>query len=102
MIRPPPNSTLFPSPPLFRSSLQPLGDPLRHPPHLGLQLLDIGDVAVEGLLGRDRDRLGGRLERTRVDSARPIPQQEADLAREQDRKSTRLNSSHSQISYAVF
>src|SRR2546430_11782825 len=45
------------------------------------------------------EMLNGRLFRDRnlvVDEARPQPQRGA------DRKSTRLNSSHSQISYAVF
>src|SRR5256886_10436602 len=34
--------------------------------------------------------------------SRPVVLEERDVPREQDRKSTRLNSSHSQISYAVF
>src|SRR2546427_4875026 len=33
---------------------------------------------------------------------RPAPRQIADVVKRTDRKSTRLNSSHSQISYAVF
>src|SRR2546430_4437882 len=85
MIRRPPSSPLFPSPPLSRS--RPL------PAELELHLLQVararlhdapsrGGAAGEGHLGDGR-MLGDRLAR-------------------QDRKSTRLNSSHSQISYAVF
>src|SRR2546430_7696409 len=73
MIRRPPRSTLFPYTTLFRSRL------LLHAPlqvhHLGLEVLDrLRDGGA--LLGAEPDVL--------------------------DRKSTRLNSSHSQISYAVF
>src|SRR5688572_32416071 len=79
MIRPPPTSTLFPYTTLFRSD----------GPH---QLIRRVRKAVESLRRTTREighRAGRRVE----------PQ--FDLVR-QDRKSTRLNSSHSQISYAVF
>src|SRR5688572_32731197 len=82
MIRRPPRSTLFPYTTLFRSRRQ-------HPrhdahPHDG---------------GRAAHRSGGLRTRARV-GRHPAP---ARAARERrDRKSTRLNSSHSQISYAVF
>src|SRR5258705_6879868 len=74
MIRRPPRSTLFPYTTLFRSL----------PRHRQRQA-DHEDGAGAGLhqLLRERDR-GRRLERGR------------------DRKSTRLNSSHLGISYAVF
>src|SRR2546427_8909973 len=75
MIRRPPRSTLFPYTTLFRSSLHarpPHGLDCRTPPH--------------GEAGRFRN-CGDRLTYTAFDP---------------DRKSTRLNSSHSQISYAVF
>src|SRR2546427_6070477 len=85
MIRRPPRSTLFPYTTLFRSRRSaecPLeGDEpsLDHGlvarPHV---------VAREARVGAHRSSLGGRCAPTR------------------DRKSTRLNSSHSQISYAVF
>src|SRR2546430_9430904 len=77
MIRPPPRSTLFPYPPLFRSRnarLQSRPRTLHCPPH------------------------GGRL-------SPPLPPTAHLQGRRgviADRKSTRLNSSHSQISYAVF
>src|SRR5688572_32695090 len=73
MIRRPPRSTLFPYTTLFRS---PDGQ-RRGPP------ADAGDA--------QRPRSGRRLAANQPDGR---------LAR--DRKSTRLNSSHSQSSYAVF
>src|SRR2546430_9693897 len=77
MIRRPPRSTLFPYTTLFRSARMDGGG--RHPRR--------GRLAPRGATGRRRRRRGGRAPGRR--SAR-------------DRKSTRLNSSHSQISYAVF
>src|SRR5688572_31033792 len=78
MIRRPPRSTLFPYTTLFRSV------------HVGAH------EAAVGILRRADDRLAADVER-RVDDDRA-----AGAAVEGDRKSTRLNSSHSQISYAVF
>src|SRR2546422_11598913 len=82
MIRRPPRSTLFPYTTLFRSQPGPTGQPdrrVRHsaaadPLHLGRERA--GDAEGYG-------RIGGRDARG-------------------DRKSTRLNSSHGYISYAVF
>src|SRR3712207_7644587 len=93
MIRRPPRSTLFPYTTLFRSvppaqlgvgraPLDPAGGGARLPPH--------------GLRGRRQPFLrpprGGRLgaQAAQLLVVRP------------DRKSTRLNSSHANISYAVF
>src|SRR3712207_7313804 len=92
MIRRPPRSTLFPYTTLFRS----------------VRLVQLGDVDVPALTGgraeRDalqvvRDAQGHadpRLARVRV---QPLGQR---AGRDRDRKSTRLNSSHANISYAVF
>src|SRR5688572_31850454 len=80
MIRRPPRSTLFPYTTLFRSSCAIPPCP-RH-----LCALDSPHEA-EGDLPLVRIHLGEL-------DAHPIAQP--------DRKSTRLNSSHSQISYAVF
>src|SRR2546430_8185974 len=81
MIRRPPRSTLFPYTTLFRSR-------------------QVGRSVDDSPLGRRHDA-GDRRERGRL--ARAVPAEERDgLAGEEDRKSTRLNSSHSQISYAVF
>src|SRR2546427_92535 len=80
MIRRPPRSTLFPYTTLFRSE-QLISDLPKLLPELD------GDAAWERLIrdGRPRPALSALLDHA-----------------EADRKSTRLNSSHSQISYAVF
>src|SRR3712207_8804129 len=80
MIRRPPRSTLFPYTTLFRSELVD-GDRLALDPEVDAA----PPVGVGG--ARTGERLLGR---------RP-PDQVG-----QDRKSTRLNSSHANISYAVF
>src|SRR2546427_2011568 len=87
MIRRPPRSTLFPYTTLFRSHvvLAPQGTRRRRE----------GRRACEvRLVGRDRGSGEGRVARLRA-AAQAVAAME-------DRKSTRLNSSHSQISYAVF
>src|SRR5258708_13530665 len=80
MIRRPPRSTLFPYTTLFRSHeiVHIIVVGAEHP-------LGIGDQAVEA-------RFRVALRRRRIDS----------LIANADRKSTRLNSSHQIISYAVF
>src|SRR5256885_4028078 len=89
MIRPPPRSTLFPSTPLFRSRRR--RRHCRHrkycPPHRGRN-----EAFRRYHAGRERNRLHCSLHE-RFASRRLHPQ---------DRKSTRLNSSHLVISYAVF
>src|SRR2546430_9250259 len=76
IIRRHPRSTLFPYPTLFRSIA---AVHRRRPRHRRVEVaLDLRVQAVEDRLLADEGRLL------------------------QDRKSTRLNSSHSQISYAVF
>src|SRR5690348_18201091 len=81
MIRRPPRSTLFPYTTLFRSAVRD----------------DITGIEPDGLGTRaDRAHLGARHHGRRRGSrprSRPL---------HQDRKSTRLNSSHPSISYAVF
>src|SRR3712207_7041243 len=77
MIRRPPRSTLFPYTTLFRSEPE--------------QLVVAGDR-----LGRRALTQGG-LGRPPGQGAQPGEEQHG-----QDRKSTRLNSSHANISYAVF
>src|SRR2546430_9058197 len=92
MIRRPPRSTLFPYTTLFRSVRE---------------LRDPGDEAVGQ---RRRPRLAtveGRVDAAAVVVvpvvvARDHVARVCWIDRERDRKSTRLNSSHSQISYAVF
>src|SRR5688572_32750749 len=86
MIRRPPRSTLFPYTTLFRSAVR-----------LHALVLPFPDAPGQ---------LAAILEQARQHSERPRADVFVDLARgvadEIDRKSTRLNSSHSQISYAVF
>src|SRR2546430_9679501 len=88
MIRRPPRSTLFPYTTLFRS-------------HLVLVLPAPLDVRA----GWKRHPLGDHPARLVDETADISPahvQQHRHHEQSVDRKSTRLNSSHSQISYAVF
>src|SRR2546428_7979976 len=78
MIRRPPRSTLFPYTTLFRSPCA------RHAPARGR-----GARPPRGAAGGDP-----RMARRAGHAAEPCV--------DRDRKSTRLNSSHDQISYAVF
>src|SRR2546422_7712476 len=73
MIRRPPRSTLFPYTTLFRS-------------HAAPKLVKLGQAEPVGAVHDDRVRRGDV--EPRLD--------------DRDRKSTRLNSSHGYISYAVF
>src|SRR5438445_6582587 len=80
MIRRPPRSTLFPYTTLFRSRYRAHG------------------AAARGRDGDRRDPTRGGL---RDGATRPDAQRRLDRPGP-DRKSTRLNSSHANISYAVF
>src|SRR2546421_4407772 len=89
MIRRPPRSTLFPYTTLFRSQK----------PEQSMSLL-AGQVEIylplAGLLdiGKELGRLDKEIDQAQQEIVR--------LQGKLDRKSTRLNSSHDQISYAVF
>src|SRR2546430_5234789 len=94
MIRRPPRSTLFPYTTLFRS-----------PSGCGRMLRSLSSSAARGCT----DQLPKRVLRdgAAVISRGPHVVDRMDVVadgrdRALDRKSTRLNSSHSQISYAVF
>src|SRR2546427_7882275 len=78
MIRRPPRSTLFPYTTLFRSQRR--------------LVAGVG----HGQAGPHREEIAGR------GPLLALLEGAVRAAAEQDRKSTRLNSSHSQISYAVF
>src|SRR3712207_9009742 len=94
MIRRPPRSTLFPYTTLFRSDLRRLL-PQAHPA-LGHQGEPVDPLVVQLDLV-DVRRLRVLLDRLALPAlAVGGPQLH------QDRKSTRLNSSHANISYAVF
>src|SRR3712207_7838490 len=86
MIRRPPRSTLFPYTTLFRSA----GGPL-HPHRDGDR-----QRAQRHLLGRPRVAAAAHL------GELPAQPRGFDDGVPRDRKSTRLNSSHANISYAVF
>src|SRR2546427_6452907 len=94
MIRRPPRSTLFPYTTLFRSEITHARLELLHDALLGLdlRLLRQREVVPQQL----DSKIGILFEEAR---ALVAPGREVALG---DRKSTRLNSSHSQISYAVF
>src|SRR5205085_11249814 len=87
ILPPPPSSTLFPYTTLFRS---PEVRPASRRPH-GRRT----DALARRVGHRDRPARRARLVR------RALPLRASAESR-RDRKSTRLNSSHSQISYAVF
>src|SRR2546427_6886853 len=69
----------------------------------GRKGVDEGEIARARPRVRRGDELAGRAEpRESVRQRRYLTRRHAALERVGDRKSTRLNSSHSQISYAVF
>src|SRR2546430_12298919 len=93
MIRRPPRSTLFPYTTLFRSGLI-VGD-------LARAVAAKPDAPATSLLVVCRD--GPRMAQLARALAFFAPEIEVnEFPAWEDRKSTRLNSSHSQISYAVF
>src|SRR2546429_6285774 len=98
MIRRPPRSTLFPYPTLFRSALR---GPMRNPVvlHRGGDIEPAGKVAARHALVKDRSDIVDFELGPPEPLEKPVPSL---VRRSQDRKSTRLNSSHGYISYAVF
>src|SRR2546426_8997443 len=91
MIRRPPRSTLFPYTTLFRSH------PLRRPEPRGARAREGGERGAAPRLYRDGRHDHGRARRgSRQGQESPV------IVPPIDRKSTRLNSSHLVISYAVF
>src|SRR5690348_18108672 len=95
MRRPPPGPTLFPYTTLFRSRFAHLleqcgfqhGGVARS--LVGVVLVDVPSAELEVFEFRERNEI-------------PDQRSAALVALAQDRKSTRLNSSHPSISYAVF
>src|SRR5206468_10705423 len=93
LLPPPPKSTLFPYTTLFRSL-----DEIGHLEHTE-------DVRLRGHHGRrlgEIDRAELELLQELLVAAELARAIHDDLVLAADRKSTRLNSSHDQISYAVF
>src|SRR3712207_8450504 len=98
MIRRPPESTLMPYTTLFRS-LEVLRLPGSQPVERAVQL---GDPALRGLHALPRVGVRGLPRRDGAAAARLADALERREDVVEDRKSTRLNSSHANISYAVF
>src|SRR5205085_10769287 len=100
-LRPPPRSALFPYTTLFRSA--------RRDVRAVHQEVEVRDAQLRDLLA-ERPAREARLEELglglpalgHLGQAAPPVGWAGDVRLQQDRKSTRLNSSHSQISYAVF
>src|SRR5690606_40577232 len=85
-VRPPPRSTLFPYTTLFRSRWRVLDEEIQQRLHA-----EVVHRRAEEDRGLAAGQVGLQVERVR-----------GALDQFQDRKSTRLNSSHVKISYAVF
>src|SRR3712207_8626374 len=92
MIRRPPRSPLFPYTTLFRSRARDEPRAVVHPP--GLR-----ELAHPGV--DDREPRAALLPRAQA-VGRAVVARPRQSAQPLDRKSTRLNSSHANISYAVF
>src|SRR3712207_8385309 len=95
MIRRPPRSTLFPYTTLFRSALR------------GVRVDMVGHVLAQALQhqrrGAERVLVRVELDDALDRAAKPLGESgRVGRRRVRDRKSTRLNSSHANISYAVF
>src|SRR5688572_31439725 len=89
MLRRPPSSTLFPYTTLFRSMYPADSKCPRGKLRLLYEAAPLAFICQQA---------GGRA----IDGERDIIDVEPESLHQRDRKSTRLNSSHSQISYAVF
>src|SRR5256885_7450317 len=97
MIRRPPRSTLFPYTTLFRSQHAGAGE-VRQAPRL--QLPRVAQQCAHGTeSGAVARRDAEPVERSHAEGACQVLAREVGI---EDRKSTRLNSSHLVISYAVF
>src|SRR3712207_7978889 len=91
MIRRPPRSTLFPYTTLFRSI------------RLSVRAVPLGNRVLVLLRREANDESPAKVEHRALDHGRLVEHELNRFAHiEIDRKSTRLNSSHANISYAVF
>src|SRR3712207_7281502 len=101
MIRRPPRSTLFPYTTLFRSRLAVAG-------LLAATAVVYADDPKCNVAARECDQQirrmlsGKRYSGAQVEERKPVGLVIKTVAEKRDRKSTRLNSSHANISYAVF
>src|SRR3712207_8931033 len=106
MIRRPPRSTLFPYTTLFRSDAADPAAAASAAGHLAELLTRTTSLDQDRILRGLRDVLAAavRTNRYQTDAAgapRPALALKIASAQLEDRKSTRLNSSHANISYAV-
>src|SRR5947209_15454940 len=95
MIRRPPSSTLFPYTTLFRSQFA-AGQQLAHVAPTTARRPDAGEIdraVADIVISVAAEILGRKF---------PVARDQPLLHAAEDRKSTRLNSSHANISYAVF
>src|SRR3712207_8325348 len=97
MIRRPPRSTLFPYTTLFRSTRGKLVEDR----HVEIAVQRQRERPWNRRRGHDQD-IGRAVVAAFVAQPHTVFDAEAVLLVDQDRKSTRLNSSHANISYAVF
>src|SRR2546430_7550316 len=93
MIRRPPRSTLFPYTTLFRSQI----DIVLQSGNATPETKRVTSPNKAKIVAKNKTVLRDGSRKSRSDTNGTD-----DLQARQDRKSTRLNSSHSQISYAVF
>src|SRR3712207_8705412 len=102
MIRRPPRSTLFPYTTLFRSCIKSVLE--QTPPELASDIVDKGMVMTGGgSLIRNFPEMVEKYTSLKVILAEnPLESVVRGSGLALDRKSTRLNSSHANISYAVF
>src|SRR3712207_8492333 len=96
MIRRPPRSTLFPYTTLFRSAAAGQAPARRARGVLGVH------PGAARALGGQRDPAGGAGPVRGAPAPGAVGGRDELERRHRDRKSTRLNSSHANISYAVF
>src|SRR2546430_12909926 len=94
MIRRPPRSTLFPYTTLFRSS----GCRFSMATDGNVRAMDDQSTEIHKVRKSKSTALNADMPMRRHAACFPV----TEAVRRKDRKSTRLNSSHSQISYAVF
>src|SRR2546430_12481289 len=100
MMRPPPRSTLFPYPTLFRSPAAALLAAALAFPVAAQKKYDPGASDSEIKIGNTNPYSGPASAYGAI--GKSIAAYLKMVNEKGDRKSTRLNSSHSQISYAVF
>src|SRR3712207_9005983 len=100
MIRRPPRSTLFPYTTLFRSVIRICG--LGRSPENGAAVPAGHQRSAATSAVRDEHLVGHATQRRGCRNQDSAPERHLAPRQREDRKSTRLNSSHAKTSYAVF